>query len=174
MTSAVVVRRTVLGVDQGYAACGIGLLRQEGQAWVALTLETVRTPAAWPLDRRLHVVWSRLRQLMTSGELPDLLAVEGLARAQEGHRQRGTTSSEAVSVREVTGIVRALGWQYDVPLVEVEPPFWKSCLALPAEAEGPQVIRAVRALVRGCPTVFSEHAADGAGIAMAGARRRRS
>lgn len=162
---------TALGIDPGYATCGLALLRSEGQRWEATALETLRTPSGQPLAARLHVVWARVHEIMESSHgPPDLLAVEAQARAQAGHRERGTTSDEAVAVREVTGLLRALAWQYNVPLVEVEPATWRACLGLPRTAPKAQVKLAVLARIGPWSGRLSEHAADAAAVALAGAR----
>lgn len=161
----------VLATDPGFATCGLALLRSEGQRWVPTLLETIRTRPDQPLAARLHVIWERVRQILVSVDGPvDLLAVEAQARAQAGHRERGTTSDGALAVREVTGLLRALAWQYRVPLVEVEPATWRACLGLPRTAPKAQVKRAVLARIGPWPGTLSEHAADAAAVALAGAR----
>jgi len=163
---------TVLGIDPGYAACGVAALEREGNAlWQPVRLETLRTPSSQPLAARLEAVWELVHGIMVSQwGAPDLLAVEAQARAQAGHRARGTTSDEVLAVREVTGLLRALGWQYNVPFVEVEPATWRACLGLPRTAPKAQVKRAVLAQIGPWPGRLSEHAADAAAVALAGAR----
>ena len=69
----------------------------------------------------------------------------------------------------MTGLLRALAWQYNVPLVEVEPATWRKCLGVGITAPKSQVQRAVRARL-GWEGRLSEHAADAAAVAMAGER----
>lgn len=164
----------VLGADPGFATCGLALLEETGRPWRAATLETVRTPSSEPLAARLHTIWCRVGAVITfSRPPPAVLAVEAQARAQAGFRERGQTSDNVLAVREVTGLLRALAWQHGLAFVEVEPATWRACLGLPRTADKAQVQRAVRALL-GWTGRLSEHAADAAGVALAGARYFRS
>jgi Holliday junction resolvasome RuvABC endonuclease subunit len=160
----------VLGVDPGYAACGLALIDHTPQRCRALQLETVRTEPSEQLKARLHTVWRRAGHVIYSRSPPPaVLAIEAQARAQAGARERGTTSYEALAVREVVGLLRALAWQHGLALVEVEPATWRACLGLRVTAEKAQVKRAVRA-VFGWTGRLSEHAAEAAGVGLAGAR----
>jgi len=156
---------TILGVDPGYAACGLALVRRDGQRWIALRVETVRTPADMPLGDRLCRVYAAMHALLLRE--PDGVVVEGQARAHAGHRERGTISAEAFSVREVTGGLRALTWLAGRPLIELEPQAWRKAVGLPGNARKGQVKRLVQARVQGLPALLSEHAAEALGIAMA-------
>lgn len=165
----------VIGIDPGVAACGIGDVDFIDQQRRPHLLETIRTPPSEPLAARLHVIWRRVGDVITAGGRPPaaVMAIEAQARAQAGARERGTASYESQAVRDVMGILRALAWQHGLVLVEVEPATWKSCFGLPVTADKAQVQRAVRALL-GWTGRLSEHAADSAGIALAGARYFRS
>jgi crossover junction endodeoxyribonuclease RuvC len=165
----------VVGIDPGLAACGIGDVDFFDQQRRPHLLETVRTSPSDPLAARLHTIWRRVGAVITASgrPAPAVMAVEAQARAQAGARERGTASYESQAVRDVMGILRALAWQHGLVLVEVEPATWKSCFGLPVTADKAQVQRAVRALL-GWTGRLSEHAADSAGIALAGARYFRS
>jgi crossover junction endodeoxyribonuclease RuvC len=159
-----------LGIDPGYAACGVALLDEQGQRWSALVLDVIRTPPTQPLAARLHTVWKRVDEVLAASvPRPAVLAVEAQARAHAGYRERGRTSDNVLAVREVVGILRALAWQYRIELVEVEPATWRACLGLPATAPKSQVRRAVRARL-GLKERLNEHAADAGGAALAGYR----
>lgn len=160
----------VLGADPGFAACGLALLDHAPSRCRALQLETVRTSSSEPLKMRLHTVWRRAGAIITASDPPPaVLAMEAQARAQEGARERGTISYEALAVRQVVGILQALAWQHGLALVEVEPATWRGCLGLRVTAEKAHVQRAVRA-VFGWTGRLSEHAAEAAGAGLAGAR----
>jgi len=165
----------VIGIDPGVAACGIGDVDFFDQQRRPHILETVRTSPSEPLAARLHTIWQRVGAVITATGRPPaaVMAVEAQARAQAGARERGTASYESLAVRDVMGILRALAWQHELVLVEVEPVTWKACFGLPVTADKAQVQRAVRALL-GWTGRLSEHAADSAGIALAGARYFRS
>ncbi len=164
------MRGRVLGADPGYAACGVALLDGGAQQWRALVLETIRTKAGQPLAERLYAVWRRVGEIiMMSDPKPAVIAVEAQARAQAGYRERGLSSDNALAVREVTGLLRALAWQHGTALVEVEPATWRACLGLRSTAPKAQVQRAVRARL-GWEGKLDEHAADAGAVALAGYR----
>lgn len=164
----------VLGTDPGFGTCGLALLDEDGQRWKPALLETVRTPPSWRLPARLHAVWRHVGAVITESKpTPAVLAVEAQARAQAGARERGQSSDDALAVREVMGLLRALAWQHGLAFVEVEPATWRSCLGLRATADKAHVQRVVRAML-GWQGRLSQHAADAAAIAIAGARYFRS
>lgn len=162
----------ILGIDPGFAACGIAVLEEGrgGQRCRAIVMDTIRTPPGQQLAARLHTVWRRVGEVVVSSiPPPALMAVEAQARAQAGHRERGTTSDNVMAVREVTGLLRALAWQHGMAFVEIEPATWRACLGLPARASKAQVKRAVQACL-GYQGRLSEHAAEAGGVAFAGRR----
>lgn len=165
----------VIGVDAGVAACGVGDVDFVEQQRRPYLLETIRTPPSDPLSTRLHTIWLRVGAIIIAPGRPPatVMAIEAQARAQAGARERGEASYESQAVRDVMGVLRALAWQHDLFLLEVEPASWKSCFGLPVTADKAQVQRAVRSLL-GWPGRLSEHSADAAGIALAGGRYFRS
>lgn len=162
----------VLGVDPGYAQCGLAVVEVHGPQTRRLRVwETVQTPSRETFHLRLRAVWRRLRAL--AGELPHpaLLAIEAQDGAQEGHRQRGTTSAEATRVREVVGLVRAVGWELGLPVEEVTPAAARRSLGLPAGAQKAQVARAIGVLLQAPPGRVASHCTDAAAVAFAAAAR---
>lgn len=158
----------VLGVDPGYAACGVAVLRREGQRWRAIEFATIRTPSTDPVGMRMEAVWRGVGRLFKHA--PTVTAMEAQERAQRGHEERGTTSAKARRTLVVCGLVRALALQHGVTLVEVEPDDWRRALGLRRTASKEQAQRVIRALVRGCPARMSSHASDAGGVAICGAR----
>src|SRR6185369_4777870 len=99
------------------------------------------------------------------------VACEAQDAAQEGNRQRGTTSAEALRVREVVGMARGLCFEFDLVFLEPTPAQAKAVFGkIPPTASKEQVARAISALVSGCPATMTEHVSDAIGNALAGAR----
>jgi Holliday junction resolvasome RuvABC endonuclease subunit len=74
-------------------------------------------------------------------------------------------------VQQVVGMARVIAFSLGVKFVQPTPAQAKAVLAgIPRTASKAQVQRAVRAVVRDCPKVMSEHASDAIATALAGAR----
>jgi Holliday junction resolvasome RuvABC endonuclease subunit len=169
--------RVSVGVDPGYAACGIAIIeRGERSPWRAVHVQTVRTPATLELHSRMHEIWHAMATLPIEafqGVKPydAVVACENQSGVLEGKRRSGETSASAALVQQVVGMVRIKAFNLGVKFIEVTPAQAKAVLlGIPRTANKAQVQRAVRALVRDCPKVMSEHASDAIAVALAGAR----
>ncbi len=167
---------TVLGVDPGYARCGLAVVDQYGpQVRRLRSWETIVTPPTAPISLRLWTVWSRIRELagVISSDRQHLvvLAYEEQDGAQEGHRKRGTTSAEATQVREVVGLIRGIGWELGLPIEPVTPQAARAALGLPAGADKVQIARALAALLQAPAGKAPSHSTDAAAMAVAAAAR---
>jgi len=68
----------VLGIDPGTAVTGYGLVRSDkGTALVPVSFGCIRTEAAWPLTRRLQVIYREITRIIQEFK-PDAVAVEEL------------------------------------------------------------------------------------------------
>lgn len=163
----------VLGIDPGYAACGVALVDVAGRERRCRDCATLRTTPERSLEERLEAVWWAARPWFE--RLNDLggsvVAIEDQSGAQQGARERGRASHEAQGVLRVEGLLRALSWSYGAHVVPVAPQQIKRAFGLRATASKAQVVRAARAMVPGLPDRLSGHAADAVGAAVAGAVR---
>jgi Holliday junction resolvasome RuvABC endonuclease subunit len=173
------VIRVALGIDPGLASCGIALLvREPGGPWRARFVETVRTKAREPLHDRMRQIFWAIRSAPREplqGVRPAEFVVccETQTGVQEGKRRSGETSASALLVQQVVGMARVVALSEGAQFVEVTPAQVKSVLPGMRTASKAQVQRAIRAFVRECPKVMSEHASDAIAAAIAGARRAR-
>ncbi len=163
----------ILGVDPGYAACGICAIERLGQRWVCFRAVTVRTPSTMPLHERMGRVYEELRGTYAIMCVGSIVACERQDRARQGSAERATTSSDAALVEQVVGMVRTVALSAAIPFVEVDPQQAK--IAVLGRGHGgaskEQVRRAVMALVSGCPKILSSHAADAIVTAIAAERK---
>jgi Holliday junction resolvasome RuvABC endonuclease subunit len=171
------VIKVVVGIDPGLAACGLAIVTKEIQKpWRAVHVKTVRTPATLDLHSRMHELWHAMSTLPMEafqGIKPHeaILACEDQSGVLEGKRRSGETNASASFVQQVVGMVRVWAFNLGVKFVQPTPAQTKAVLAgIPRTASKAQVQRAVRAVVRDCPKVMSEHASDAVAVALAGAR----
>jgi len=165
----------VLGVDPGLLRCGIAVLwrGKPSEPWYCRSAVTIRTDAKHSMHVRLGDIWRAMRAGMhpTLFGTGVLIVCEEQSGAAEGHRLRGTTNARAVLVQQVVGLVHAFALDRGF-FVDVTPTEAKRVLpGISQTASKAQVQRAVRAIVKDCPTRMSEHASDAVAIALAGARK---
>jgi len=166
-----------VGIDPGYANCGIGVIaRSAEQRWRCVHSETVQTPPSVPFHDRLHAVYRALheipiepfRRVMAS---ECVIACEEQTGTHEGKRRTGETRAEALLVQQVVGLIRVFAYEQGYRFVEPSPAQTKKVLVgIKNTATKAQVARAVRAVVLDCPEVMKEHASDALANALAGAR----
>jgi len=171
------VIRLAIGIDPGYLACGIGVIKRGAdQRWSALYVQTVRTNTKATLHQRMIAVYGAMlripREVFMGVQVHEaVLACEDQAGTQEGRRREGKTNSNALLVQQVVGLARAVAFRDHLRFVEPTPAQAKAVLVgIPKTATKAQVQRAVRAIVKDCPKVMSEHASDALANALAGAR----
>jgi Holliday junction resolvasome RuvABC endonuclease subunit len=168
--------RLVLGIDPGIAACGIALIEHDvQQPWRLKHVQTVRTKAVALLNDRMREVYAAMKALLREpvvrGTGGVVVACEEQTGVQEGKRRSGETSASATLVQQVVGMARAATFSAGLQFVEPTPAQVKAVLpGIPRTASKAQVQRAVRAIVRDCPEVMSEHESDAIAVALAGAR----
>lgn len=169
--------RVAVGIDPGYRAFGFAVLvRDAEQRWNAAHVHTERTTVAAYLHDRMHAIFRAMDPIPKSlfvdqSPLECIIACEDQTGVHEGKRARGQTSTEAMLVQQVVGMARVVAFDYGVRFIEVTPAQAKAVLlGIKQTASKAQVQRAVRAMVKGCPKVMSEHASDACATALAGAR----
>jgi Holliday junction resolvasome RuvABC endonuclease subunit len=169
--------RIVIGIDPGLASLGLALIeRGVREPWRLLFSQTVRTSPGLDLHSRMREGYAALQALPVEpfrGAKPHevIVACEDQAGVLEGKRRAGETNASAMLVQQVVGMARVKAFGLGVKFVEVTPAQAKAVLSgIPRTASKAQVQRAVRAVVRDCPKVMSEHASDAIAVALAGAR----
>jgi crossover junction endodeoxyribonuclease RuvC len=154
---------TILGIDPGLAATGIGVVRGRGVEVAHFAYGTIRTAPGLPLEARLDEIYGRLGALL-SQEVPDQMVLEdvfSLAKYPKSGIQLG----------QVTGVIRLAGYQAGVPVCEVAVREAKKVLTGNGNAGKRQLERAVRHLLKiDCP-ITPFHASDALGLALIGLYR---
>jgi Holliday junction resolvasome RuvABC endonuclease subunit len=149
---------------------------RDAEKWRLAHVDTIRTSSKDRPNERMAMIYWKLRAIPRSvfqGVRTEELVVacEEQAGVQEGKRRTGQTNASGMLVQQVVGLVRAYTFQEGFLFYEPTPVQVKAVLAgIPRTASKAQVQRAVRALVRDCPKVMSEHASDAIAVALAGAR----
>ena len=170
--------RVAVGVDPGYRALGIGVIRRtDAQRWYAFYVKTERTNPKATLHQRMHAMYGALkripRNVFEGIKIEEVVfACESQTGVHEGKRREGKTSSNALLVQQIVGLARAVAIDEGFQFVEPTTAQVKAVLpGITSKATKAQVQRAIRAVINGCPGIMSEHASDALGTALAGARR---
>jgi crossover junction endodeoxyribonuclease RuvC len=98
----------VLGVDPGLTRCGLGVVDGGGGRVVScVAVDVVRTPAALPVERRLHAVGDVVEQWLARHR-PDVVAIERVFSQSNVRTVMGTA--------QVSGVVALLAARAGLPV----------------------------------------------------------
>jgi crossover junction endodeoxyribonuclease RuvC len=104
--------QTILGIDPGFGRMGFGLIRVEGMAARLIDYGVITTKSTDTFDERLVQIAEDIRAILKEHK-PDLIGIEKLF--------FGKSSTTAMHVSEVRGVVRLLCAEQGVPIVEFTP-----------------------------------------------------
>lgn len=169
----------VLGIDPGFAFVGLAVVEMTASRARVLFAETFKTSRASGADEdRLDAIFDRLLDVIDDRG-PAVVGYENQAGVEAGKAKRiledpsavGEINASSRRVHEVTGAIRCAARVYGLPCYAVAPSSVK--LALLGKGGGRASKSAVKAAVaRYLGGVgLSEHAADGAAVAVATSRR---
>ncbi len=129
----------ILGLDPGTAITGYGIVEPRGDGtFRAVAYGAWRTPAQWPLPRRLRALYDAMRAVLAEFA-PQAVAVEKL------FVQRNLRS--AMSVGQARGVLLLAAAQADLPVAEYTPTEVKSALTGYGGADKQQMQRMVQMLL---------------------------
>jgi crossover junction endodeoxyribonuclease RuvC len=159
-----VSRVTILGIDPGTTDLGYGVIADAGGRLRPLVHGTVRTAPGEPLERRLALIFARVRELLEAHAVQEV-ALEDL--------YVGGNPRTVLSVGHARGAVLAACGLAGVPARGYAPAQVKGAVCGFGRASKAQVQRMVTAILsldRGPP---GEHAADALAVAICHAQRSR-
>jgi len=129
----------ILGLDPGTAITGYGIVEPRGDgSYRAVAFGALRTPAGWPLPRRLLSLYDQLRAVLTE-YAPQAVAAEKL------FVQRNVRT--ALSVGQARGVLLLAAAQAELPVAEYTPTEVKSALTGYGGADKQQMQRMVQMLL---------------------------
>ncbi len=160
--------QVVMGIDPGAANLGFGIVRVEGNRMVALDGGVVETTPDLPMERRLELIHSSLRELIAWHE-PKAMAIEEVF--------FGKNVQTAMAVGRASGVAMLAAAQAGVSCFAYTPQAIKMAVCGSGAAGKEQVQRMVGTLL-GLPELPTpDHAADALAVAIChggGAGRRQA
>lgn len=154
---------TIVGIDPGLAATGIGVVRGEGARITGYGFGCIRTPAASPTASRLALLFSRIEALLQH-ESPEAIVLEDVYSLAEYPKS-------AIALGQVTGIVLLAAARAGLPCHAVAVREAKLALTGNGAASKAQLAEAVRVRLGHPVPIRPSHAADALGLALIGLTR---
>ena len=154
---------TVIGIDPGLSATGVGIVRGHGSKIAGYSFGTISTSKNTPLPRRLEKIFSKLFQILTQ-EKPDLMVVEDVYSLDKYPKS-------GITLGQVTGIVMLAAIQTSVSSIEIPVREAKQVLTGNGNASKIQLEKAVRHELQHTKPIRPLHASDAMGLALIGLYR---
>lgn len=104
--------QTILGIDPGFGRMGFGLIRVDGAIVHLIDYGVITTKSTETFDERLLQIAEDIRALLKQHK-PELVGIEKLF--------FGKSSTTAMHVSEVRGVVRLLCAEQKIPIIEFTP-----------------------------------------------------
>lgn len=154
--------RIVIGIDPGYGRLGFGVIENAGAKARSLSHGVITTVANGETGSRLREIAADLRGLLTKHR-PELLVIEELFFAK--------STTTALKVAEVRGVVMLLAAEAGIPVVQVKPNEVKMTVTGYGRAEKRQVQEMVKTIFCLKTVPKPDDAADALAIAFTGASK---
>ncbi|NLN07831.1 MAG: crossover junction endodeoxyribonuclease RuvC [Firmicutes bacterium] len=147
----------ILGIDPGIATTGFAVLETDGIKSRALIYGCIRTSAGQPMPDRLHTLYSRLQEILSSYQ-PDNVAIEKLFFAKN--------ANSAMQVGEARGVAVLAACHAGLAVFEYTPLQVKQAVVGYGKAEKGQVQQMVKLLLALEEIPRPDDAADALAIAI--------
>ena len=147
----------VLGIDPGLANTGYGVVANRGGRLVALDGGVIETAAGLAVERRLTLIFSRVRELLDEHDCA-AMALEQL--------YFGQNANSAFAVGQARGVTMLAAGEREVPCFSYTPQQVKSAVCGHGRAAKDQVARMVQTLLALPPQPMPDHASDALAVAI--------
>ena len=151
---------TVIGIDPGLSATGVGIVRGAGIKVDGFSFGSIQTSKNLPLANRLDQIFSNLVRILKD-EKPDLMVVEDVFSIEK-------FPNAGITLGKVTGVVLLAGCRLEIPVVEIPVRESKQVLTGNGNATKAQLETAVRGLLNLAAPIRPYHASDAMGLALVG------
>lgn len=151
---------TIVGIDPGLAATGIGIVRGSGLSVDSYSYGAITTSKEKPLPQRLDKIFTRLLHLLEDTK-PDIMVVEDVF-SLEKYPKSG------IVLGKVSGIILLAGCRAGVHTCEVPVREAKQILTGNGNAGKKQLEMAVRHTLEMATPIRPYHASDALGLALIG------
>jgi crossover junction endodeoxyribonuclease RuvC len=154
---------TVIGIDPGLAATGIGVIRGTGLKVEGFSYGAITTSKENPTAHRLAQIFEQLQRVLVDSK-PDLMIVEDVFSLDKYPKS-------GLSLGKVSGVVLLASQQAGVTVAEVPAREAKQILTGNGNADKAQLERAVRRILNLNTPIRPVHASDALGLAIVGLYR---
>ena len=154
---------TIIGIDPGLAATGIGTITGEGSRVHRYSYSTIKTDAADPLPERLERIFTRVTAVLNDTR-PALMVVEDVFSLDKYPRS-------GITLGKVTGVILLAGSQAGVPVREIAVREAKQVLTGNGRASKQQLEVSIRNYLKLSQPIRPSHASDAVGLALIGLLR---
>ena len=151
---------TVIGIDPGLAATGVGIVRGDGNRITGYSFGSIQTSKNTALPARLDHIFSKLLQLLRA-EHPDVMVVEDVF-------SLGKYPQSGITLGKVVGIVLLAACHSGVHCMEIPVREAKQVLTGNGNAGKAQLEEAVRHRLKHKTPIRPYHASDAIGLALIG------
>lgn len=151
---------TVVGIDPGLAATGIGVVKGVGMKVETFAYGAVSTSKDLPLADRLDHIYTNLMDFLKENR-PTLMVVEDVFSLDKYPKS-------GITLGKVSGVILLAGHHYRVPVAEVPVRQAKQILTGNGRASKEQLEIAVRRRLNAPHPIRPFHASDALGLAMIG------
>jgi crossover junction endodeoxyribonuclease RuvC len=151
---------TIIGIDPGLAATGVGIVRGNGLKIQAYSFGSINTSKSNSLPSRLDHIFSKLLQTLTN-ENPDLMVVEDVFSLTKYPKS-------GITLGQVSGVVMLAGYRAGVSSVEIPVREAKQVLTGNGNASKTQLEESVRHRLNHKSPIRPYHASDAIGLALIG------
>jgi len=151
---------TIIGIDPGLAATGVGIVRGNGRQVVGYSFGSINTSSSNSLPNRLDHIFSKLLKTLKD-EKPDLMVIEDVFSLSKYPKS-------GINLGQVTGVVMLAGWQAGVTSLEIPVREAKQVLTGNGNASKMQLEASVRHRLQHNSPIRPYHASDAMGLALIG------
>ena len=151
---------TIIGIDPGLAATGVGIVRGNGRKVADYSFGSISTSSSHSLPNRLDHIFSKLLRTLRY-ERPDLMVIEDVFSLAKYPKS-------GINLGQVTGVVMLAGWQAGVKSLEIPVREAKQVLTGNGNASKMQLEASVRHRLKHKTPIRPYHASDAMGLALIG------
>ncbi len=148
----------IAGIDPGLVNTGYAIIDDVDGSQRAVEGGVIRTASAEPLERRLHTIYSNIREVFAEFK-PDVMAIEDL-------HSRARFVKTAILMGHARGVVVMAAGEAGIPVFDYQPTRAKNIVTGSGRADKDQVKQAVAAHLRSPDIGKNEHVADAFSIAL--------
>jgi crossover junction endodeoxyribonuclease RuvC len=151
---------TVLGIDPGLAATGIGVVSGRGMQIETFAYGFVSTSKDQLIIQRLNHIYTNIQEVLEKNR-PTLMVVEDVFSLDKYPKS-------GITLGKVSGVILLAGYRFKIPVMEIPVRLAKQILTGNGNSSKEQLEAAVRHRLNAPSPIRPFHASDALGLAMIG------